>query len=131
ADHVAAGLGPVREVGRDVELDLGAGLGADETLLPPLDHTARAEHHRERLATVEAVVELLAVGTPHADVVDDDGVAGRGRGAGGPPEHRDLEFGGDLLGDLDLWLLRAGRGWGAGVGRRGGIGSRSGRGVDR
>ncbi len=48
--------------------------------LPTLDHTARSEHHRERLAAVVAVVELDAVGAPHADVVDDDGVAGLGGG---------------------------------------------------
>ena len=129
ADHVAAGLGPVGQIGRDVELQLGAGLGADESLLPTFDHTARSEHHRERLAAVVAVVELDAVGAPHADVVDDHGVAGLGGRTRALFEHRDLELGGDLVGDRDCRLVRAGRRRGAVFDRRGGIGSGRGRGL--
>ena len=108
ADDLAPGFGAVGEVGGDVEPDTGAGLGADETLVPPGDDAARAEHDRERLEPVVAVVELDAVGAAHADVVDDDGVAGSGRRALALLEHGDEELGRDLGGDFDLRLVRVG-----------------------
>ncbi len=103
-DHIAARLVAVGEVGRDVELDAGAGLGTDEPVVPPLDHTAGAEHHREGLATLVAVVELDAVLGAHADVVDGDGVADLGLGALAGLQHRDDEVLRQCVGDLDVGL---------------------------
>ena len=81
ADDVATGLGAVREITRDVDADRGAGLGSDEPVVPALDDAALAEHDRERLEAVVAVVELDAVAAANADVVDDHGVAGLRLGA--------------------------------------------------
>ena len=71
----------VAEVRRDDEPAAAADLHARHALVPAGDDLAGAERERERLAAVPGGVELLAGGVGDADVVHDDGVAGRGLGA--------------------------------------------------
>ena len=93
--------GPVGEVVRDVELEALARGDADEALVPALDDAAGADRDGVRVAA-EVGVELLAVLGAHTDVVDEDGVAGRGRRAGARCQRRLDELGRDAVGDRHL-----------------------------
>src|SRR3954463_1314634 len=64
----------IRQVGSDGELALLADLHAEQALVPALDDLAFADGEGERVAAVEAGVELLAIGEG-AGVVDLNGVA--------------------------------------------------------
>ena len=109
-DELTATRLAVRLVGRNVEADRRTGLHPHETLVPARDHLSLAEHDRDRLEPVVAVVELDTVTRTDADVVDDDRVAGLRLGTRSLLDHRDLQLGRDLVGRS---RPRACRGWSA------------------
>ena len=94
----------VGEIGGDVELTSTAGLHAHQSLVPTGDDHALAECHDEGIAAVIAV-ETGAVGTEHAHVIDEHGIARRGGRTFADGDVGDHQFGGNRRGECDLGFL--------------------------